>query len=29
MAFFTAVQNVRFWYKADIPRLSSDVRYWE
>jgi bifunctional non-homologous end joining protein LigD len=20
--------NVRFWHKADIPQLSSDVRFW-
>jgi len=20
--------NVRFWHKADIPRLSSDIRFW-
>src|SRR5262249_53337718 len=26
--FFTAPQNVCFWHKADIARLSSDVRYW-
>jgi hypothetical protein len=26
--FFTAAQNVRFWHKADIARLSSNVRYW-
>jgi len=25
--FFTAAQNVRFWHKADIPRLSSNVRF--
>jgi hypothetical protein len=21
-------RNVRFWHKADIPRLSPDVRFW-
>jgi hypothetical protein len=25
---FAAPHNVRFWHKADIPRLSSDVRFW-
>jgi len=20
--------NVRYWHKADIPRLGSDVRFW-
>jgi hypothetical protein len=23
-----AFADVRHWHKADIPRLSSDVRYW-
>jgi hypothetical protein len=26
--FFAAAQNVCFWHKADITRLSSDVRFW-
>jgi putative ABC transport system substrate-binding protein len=25
---FTAARNVGFWYKADIPRLNSNVRFW-
>ena len=24
----TALRNVRFWHKADIARLSSNVRFW-
>ena len=25
---FTTAADVRFWHKADIPRLSSNVRFW-
>jgi hypothetical protein len=28
MTFFTAVQNVRFWHKADIQLLPANVRFW-
>jgi hypothetical protein len=28
MTFLAAVQNVCFWHKADIKRLSSNVRFW-
>jgi hypothetical protein len=27
-ALFAAPHLVCFWHKADISRLSSDVRYW-
>ena len=27
-AIFAAMHFVRFWHKADIERLSSDVRFW-
>jgi hypothetical protein len=26
--FFAAPAQVRFWHKADISRLSSNVRFW-
>jgi len=26
--FFAAAQNVRFWHKADVTRLSFNVRFW-
>ena len=26
--FFAALHNVRLWHKADISRLSSNVRFW-
>jgi len=26
--YFAALHFVCFWHKADIPRLSSNVRYW-
>jgi hypothetical protein len=28
MTFFTAVQNVRCWHKADIATRSINVRFW-
>jgi hypothetical protein len=27
-AEFAAAQNVRFWHKADITIVLSDVRFW-
>ena len=28
MTFFAAVQNVRYWHKADITAVLINVRYW-
>ena len=28
VAIITSTVNVRFWHKADIRRLSSNVRFW-